>query len=215
MAFYWATASGESSKPQYTRSRTPHRAKVTEAMIRLKYLQVSVTALAILLCGCSSKPGPREGSDASASRSAPAKPQYDFGTVELSPTAGSGREATVHVTIKPGSQRPSLIGLLFQTCQCGGDACYVFRDIANNENRLLADNGSGWVPHGKGQSVANRQCELLHDGTASAEDAWGIKTTFHIRFRPGFQGAKHIWAVLADGNGNGPEMKQVGDWTVK
>src|SRR6266581_1547694 len=68
-----------------------------------------------------------------------------------------------------------------------------------SDNFLVADAGAGQLPLGKQTSVKNRQCELLHAGTTSADDGAAIKATFHIRFLPAFRGAKHVWVMPGDG----------------
>jgi hypothetical protein len=83
------------------------------------------------------------------------------------------------------------VGLLINDRPNGGDACYVLQNLTNNQILLVADAGAGATPL-TGKSVANRQCEVLRNGTIATEDASGVTATFHVRFLPGFRGAKHL-----------------------
>ena len=181
----------------------------------MKPLKLLVTVMALLGSGCSSTPsGSVKDAASAAAPAAPAKPLLDFGTVDVAPASGSGREATLRVSVKAGPQKPAMIWLLINDRQNGGDACYVSRNLVTNDNSLVADTGSGAISLGKEKSVANRQCELLRNGTDSTADASGIVATFHVRFRPGFRGSKHTWVMPTDAVGNG-QLKQAGDWTVQ
>jgi hypothetical protein len=167
------------------------------------------------LCGCSGKPSASDNPPAATAPAAPAKPQFDFGTLELVPKNGSGKEATLHLTFKGGSQKPVLIGLLIKDQQNGSNACYAFHNMSNHDRSLVTDAGVGATSMGERKSVANNQCELVNEGSVAAAEQDGITATFHIRFRPAFRGPKHIWVVPEDGSGNGPQMQAVGDWTVQ
>jgi hypothetical protein len=133
----------------------------------------------------------------------------------MSPATGNGREATFRVVFKSGSQKPALVGLLVHTAPDGGSACYVFRNVLANDTFLVGDSGSGQILLGAKDSVSNKQCEVLRDGTASSDDGPGLVATFHIRFRPAFRGDRQVWVVPEDASGKGPEMKHVGSWTVQ
>jgi hypothetical protein len=172
-----------------------------------------VVGLSVLLCGCSPTPSDRDAA-AVAPTATPAKALPEFGAAEISPASGSGREATFRVTVKPGPQKPLLIGLLINDRLNGEAACYVFRNLNSKETLLVADSGAGSTPLGQSTSVTNRQCELLRDGTDSSEDGSGSTATFHLRFRPAFRGDKHMWVAPSDAAGKGPELKQVGGWIV-
>jgi hypothetical protein len=183
------------------------------AMSRSRYLALITSFLCCLLAACSGKTGPVEESGAKSTTAA--KPRLDFGTVTITPKSGSGREGTFHLTVSGGSQKPSFVGLLINSTQDGGNACYVMQNFAVNDTMLVADSGSGTVAAAGQKPLANHQCEVLRDGTTSAVDTTGTNVTFHIRFTRAFAGAKHMWGVPADLQGNVPEMTMLGDWTVQ
>jgi len=178
-----------------------------------RHLLLPVFALAFLCAGCSS-PKPAAPEQQTPSAAVPAAPKFDFGAPELTPTTGSGKEATFTVNLKGGSQKPAMIGMLINGRQNGEAACYVFRNLTNSDDILVADAGSGSSAMGEKKSLANKQCELRKEGTTSTSDASGVTATFHIRFKSGFAGPKHVWVAPTDAAGNGPELKQAGDWTV-
>jgi hypothetical protein len=181
-------------------------------MFEAKWLVVSVAVSCCLFEACSSKPGTVENG---GENPPVAKPKFDFGNVAISPNSGKGNEATFHLGVSGGSQKPTLLGLLINSNQDGGHACYVMHNFANNTTILVADAGTGTVsPEGQ-KPLANHQCEVVRDGTTSSVDAAGVNVTFHILFSPGFGGAKHMWSVPEDATANGPGMVLLGDWTVQ
>jgi hypothetical protein len=178
-----------------------------------RHFLLPIAGLTFLFAGCSS-PKPAAPEQQAPSAAAPAKPRFNFGAPELTPSTGSGNEATFTVKLRGGSEQPAMIGMLINERQNGEAACYVFSNLTNADNMLVADAGTGSVVMGAKKSLANKQCELLKEGTSSTADASGVVATFHVRFKSGFKGPKHVWVAPTDGAGNGPELKQAGDWTV-
>jgi hypothetical protein len=145
----------------------------------------------------------------------PAQAQLDFGNVGLSPTSGTGREAIFHMVTSGGSQKPSFLGLLINGIQSGEHACYVIGNLVTNDILLVADSGIGTSSLGKQKSISNHQCEVVRDGSASGTDRSGLNVTFHVRFLPGFEGAKQIWGIPENIQMKGPDLVRLGDWTVQ
>src|SRR5262252_3832303 len=95
-----------------------------------RYFLLPSAGLVLMLVGCSS---PQPASPVAA---APAKLKVDFGATELTPVSGSGNEATFTLTLRGGSEKPAMIGLLINDRQNGEGACYVFRNLTNDDNIL-------------------------------------------------------------------------------
>jgi hypothetical protein len=176
-------------------------------------LLLLAAGFAFMLAACSSSQ-PAASEKQAPAAAVPTKPRFDFGDPELTPASGNGKEVTFTVRLKGGTEKPAMIGLLINSRQNGESACYVFRNFTNDDNMLVADAGTGSTAMGNKKSLANKQCELLKEGTDSTSDPNGVAATFHIRFKSAFTGPKHVWVAPTDGAGNGPELKQVADWTV-
>ena len=170
----------------------------------------AVLSLGCLLVNCGSN-----APSNSAVTTVPAK--LDFGEARVSPKAGSGREGRFRVSLtpRPGGLKPAVVGLLINDRQNGENACYVFRSLALKVSMLVPDSGLGSTGLGESESVGNRQCELLREGTSSTSSDSEVTADFHIRFRPEFRGARHLWVIGQDEQGHGVEFQAVGDWTVE
>jgi hypothetical protein len=87
-----------------------------KSLIMLRHVRSVFPIILLALCACSPKPPTKE-----TAKDAPpaAPPRFDFGSIEMSPASGSGREATFRVAFKSGSQKPALVGLLINTIRDG------------------------------------------------------------------------------------------------
>jgi hypothetical protein len=151
---------------------------------------------------------------------APPPPKPGWSDVQFTPNTGEGSEAVFRVSLRlPSPQRGGskvvLVGVLINNRLDGGNACYVYRDLVNNDDRLVADDVSGSTLRGAAPSVANNQCEVLRDGSSATLDASELHWSLHVRFRPAFRGRKEIYLIQQDANGAYSDFKTMGQWTVE
>jgi hypothetical protein len=142
--------------------------------------------------------------------------KQSFGEFRVSPNSGSGNDRVFRVSIlhNPDIRNTAFVGLLINEQEDGTNACYVFRNVTNGESTLVTDSGFGSTSLGSMQSVGNRQCELLRDGTTSSADASGITVDFHVRFRRTFGGMKRLYVIVRDAQDRGSQLKPAGEWVV-
>lgn len=151
----------------------------------------------------------------------PAPPQKPaWGNTQLAPNKGKGNEALFRFSIQlPPPQFTGspivIVGALINSKIDGGSACYIFRNLTSNDNRLMADSGSDGQSLGSAPSLGNSQCEVLRDGTDASVEGSTLHWSIHVRFRQAFRGPKMIYLIEQDAAGAYSDFKLMGQWTVE
>jgi hypothetical protein len=176
--------------------------------------KVLVLILAGVVCGCTSTP---EDATPAANATPAATAPAEFGALTVTPATGQARDQvfTVHLQRAPGSPVPFLVGLLINAGASGNGACYIFNAPGTARILLVNDSGSGSQEAAAAPSVGNTQCDVLADQPVSTVTNDAVSVSFHVRFKPGFKGAKLLYAIAQDANGGGTGLRAAGQFKIE
>lgn len=133
-----------------------------------------------------------------------------FGTVRVEPMKG---ELVLRLDRAPGKPEPAFLGVLVNDGASGVKACYVLVEVAAGVARLVNDNGAGSAAAGGDGRVANGQCEVKAGPVLRSKQRVAVR--LGLKGKPGFGGAKQIYTIAMDGNGQGTELAPAGTWSFE
>jgi hypothetical protein len=155
-----------------------------------------------LLLGC--------GKPAAEGSAAPMEASPLFGNLRLE--TGKG-ELTLRLERAPGKPEPAFVGVLVNDAASGVKACYVLVELAAGVARLVNDSGSGSEAAGPDGRVQNGQCRVEAGRVARSKRTVAVR--LRVSGQPGFVGAKQVFAIAMDGNGQGTGLLPAGTWSVE
>jgi hypothetical protein len=139
---------------------------------------------------------------------------------DLSPGSGSGAAQTFVITYRDsaGFSNISNTQLLINSDLNGNNACYLGYVRGSNLLYLVNDANSGLLPaispnSGSG-SAQNSQCILNGAGTMVTSSGTDLILTVSLSFKPGFSGAKVVYAALQTAGAFNSGWLARGIWTV-
>jgi hypothetical protein len=182
--------------------------------MRTSVVKVFVLILAGAVCACTSTP---EDATPAAAATPAATATPEFGAMTVTPDSGHARDQvfTVHLQRAPGSAVPFLVGLLISAGASGSGACYIFNAPGTPRILLVNDSGDGSQEAGAAPSIGNTQCDVLADQPVSSVTNDAVTVGFHVRFKPGFKGAKVLYAIAQDANGSGTGLRRAGEFKIE
>jgi hypothetical protein len=133
-----------------------------------------------------------------------------FGNLRLE--TGKG-ELTLRLERAPGKPEPAFVGVLVNDAASGVKACYVLVELAAGVARLVNDSGSGSEAAGPDGRVQNGQCRVEAGRVARSKRTVAVR--LRVSGQPGFVGAKQVFAIAMDGNGQGTGLLPAGTWSVE
>lgn len=138
--------------------------------------------------------------------------------VSVTPSSGGGASQVFTVTwTDPNGGADILRGeVLISSIQAAAWGCYLQIRPNKGTVALASDQGNTWteVPAGSASSVSNSQCTLRGTGSAIQVSGTGLAAMLDITFKPGFNGAKSIWANAMDTSNLMSSSPLMGSFTV-
>ncbi len=139
--------------------------------------------------------------------------------LSLAPSAGSGAAQTfvVQVSDPNGFQDIIRIQLLWNSAMTAANGCLVNYLPQYNALLLLNDAATQWLgPVAAGSSgiLENSQCRINAASVTAGGSGNLLTLNVPVTFKPGFAGAKGIYAELLDGTYLAFPWQTVGSWTV-
>jgi hypothetical protein len=138
--------------------------------------------------------------------------------VSITPATGSGnRQAFTYVASDGNGGADITYGrILIHSQQRADSGCYVMVNRATGYYYLADDAGVGWAPvrSGVAESAQNSQCILYGAGSTFSTSGNNLSAVFDLGFKPGFAGAKSVWANATDSAGVTSASPQLASYTV-
>ena len=120
----------------------------------------------------------------------------------VSPSSGAGSSQTFSLTLTDVNGAGDIVSALFLVNSAinGNNACFISYNRSVNSFYLFRDFDGIWqaINPGSTSSVTNGSCTLNGVGLASAASGNSLTLTLPLTFKPGFAGARSIFATAAD-----------------
>jgi hypothetical protein len=138
--------------------------------------------------------------------------------VSITPASGSGAAQVFSAVWSDpnGGTDIARAEVLIHSVQSAAWACYVQVRPAQGTLALAADEGGGWitVQAGSAATASNSQCILRGAGSSIQVTGTSMFAQLDIGFKPGFNGAKSIWANAVDAAELYSSSPLLGSYTV-
>jgi len=139
--------------------------------------------------------------------------------MSVSPANGSGSAGTLKIsTVKnDGLANIKWIQLIVNGTLSSSNACHIYYDQSSNSIFLNNDSASSWVGSGvpgSGTILENGQCRIILSQSSRTSALTTTDLNVRIEFKPGFAGAKRLYATAGDFAENYVYWADFGSWNA-
>ncbi len=140
------------------------------------------------------------------------------GSVSVTPSSGTGLAQNFTFVFSDSAGYQSLTGLhaLINSSANGGNACWMYYDVAGNALWLSSDDTSTWSNTAMGSSttIQNSRCQITGSGIRVSGSGNNFSLTVPVVFTTAFSGAKNVYLNALDKSGTWSSYVALGGWTI-